>query len=161
MAGRNISTDNSEKSKTGPSLEQTVYASIQKKTEPRVEAVDETKRSTKEQQLVNNIVHAKIHRLERPSMSSIYNPSSSRCMTPTPALLDAAANNDFKDDDVFNDNDNESKITEDYSSTDNRDATDLDDDLNLESLNDSELHEKARAPKIWISKSASMEHDLD
>ena len=70
-------------------------------------------------------------------------------------------NNDFKDDEVFNSNDNESKMTEDYSSTDNRDATDLDDDLNLESLNDSELHEKARAPKIWISKSASMEHDLD
>ena len=63
-------------------------------------------------------------------MSSIYNPSSSRCITPTPALLNIAVNNDFKDDDVFNDNDNETKMTEDYSSTDNRDATDLDDDLN-------------------------------
>ena len=153
----NVSTENSSKSK----IENTVYASIQKSPGVKVEQVDDIERSSKEQQLLNNMIHAKIQRLERPSMSSIFNPSSSRCLTPCPALLDAESDKHTNDDEVFKDNDNESKMTDDFSSTDNRDVTDLDDDQNLASSNESELMEKAKTPKIWISKSASMEHDLE
>ena len=85
-----------------------------------------------------------------------------------------------------------SKLSEDFSSTENRDVTEIDEEINLgrfrsrpytgiasgahvelyklelhkqkifpDSVTESGAGDKFPAPKIWISKSASMEHDLD
>ena len=149
------STETSQRSKAIEGQEGSVYASIQKRIEP-MDLGEESGRTKKEQQLLNTRIHAKIQRLERPSMSSI-NPASLRCLTPSPGMLDLSSN--FTDAEILENPDNESKISED--STDDRNISDLEEDLNIQSLNESDLHEKVQAPKIWISKSASMEHDLD
>ena len=111
--------------------------------------------------------------------------------TPSP-LHDGAGGTLPEDDSV-------SKLSEDFSSTENRDVTEIDEEINLgrfkaspqvagavprtgissgahSELHKLELHkqkifpdsvtesgagERFPAPKIWISKSASMEHDLD
>ena len=103
------------------------------------------RRSSAEQHRLNTAIHNKIRRLERPSISSIFNPASLRCLTPSPShgLTESEA--------ILNED-----SIEDDNSTENKDITELDDD----ELNNESLNESAKAPKIWISKSASMEHDL-
>ena len=74
-----------------------------------------------------------------------------------------------------------SKMSESFSDTDNRDVTEIDEEINLgkipcyqkwllkgfmrfflDSVTESGAIDRiSSAPKIWISKSASMEHDLD
>ena len=143
------------------------------------------------QDRLNETIHAKIQRLERPSMSSIYQPSQSlysrlsnrychchcdRKKTNSRASSSATKMhffqkilwrfresliNDFEDagdqDNVFEDE----MEKESMNNVDEKENTDIEDDLYPElSLTDnSDL--LARPPKIWISKTASMEHDLD
>ena len=115
--------------------------------------------TSKEQQILR-----KIQTLERPSVSSI-NPTSLRMLTPSPI----ADNPDGEDE--------EEEEEDQCSSTDNKDVTELEDDtLGLllpfrtpqllivcpaESVFGNVERGAGSAPKIWISKSASMEHDLN
>jgi len=134
-----------------------MYAAITKVTKDN-STEREPARTVAEQDRLNETIHAKIQRLERPSMSSIYQPSQS--------LYSRLSNreslvNDFEDagdqDNVFEDE----MEKESMNNLEEKDNTDIEDDLYPElSLTDnSDL--LARPPKIWISKTASMEHDLD
>ena len=121
--------------------------------------------TSKEQQILR-----KIQVLERPSVSSI-NPTSLRILTPSP----------------LEGNPEEEEEDQSCSSTDNKDVTELEEDtlgLRLRDTHTSGLTFYVEsvfvnvgvggpegpggggggggvAPKIWISKSASMEHDLN
>ena len=147
------------------------------------------------QDRLNETIHAKIQRLERPSMSSIYQPSQSlysklsnryghhvnqhynRLLTlsekqivglpeklqiyaPLKILLCFRESlvNDFGDEDnVFEDELEKGRMN----NVEEKEDTDMEDDLypELSMTDNSDL--LARPPKIWISKTASMEHDLD
>ena len=123
--------------------------------------------TSKEQQILR-----KIRVLERPSVSSI-NPTSLRMLTPSPLLTNEDNPEDLAECE-------EEDIQEDEgSSTDNKDVTELEEDIAGQSVREifsSELRQRlfcadavfghverptGTAPKIWISKSASMEHDLN
>ena len=63
---------------------------------------------------------------------------------------------------MFEDDENKdnTEVEENFEDKDNTDVEEnLEDDILVVSLTDSELLQ--RPPKIWISKTASMEHDLD
>ena len=150
------------------------------------------------QDRLNETIHAKIQRLERPSMSSIYQPSQSlysrlsnrfhqhltkmckngcaisfthikpyhkqfqkqvgwwnwlSIQSPLKILsrFRESLVNDFGDqDNVFEDEVEKERVE------DKEDNTDVED---FSLVDNSDL--LARPPKIWISKTASMEHDLD
>jgi hypothetical protein len=89
------------------------------------------------QDRLNKSIQAKICRLERPSLSSVCRASLYSRLSARESLV------------------NEFQEPED----EEEDNANIDDDNGHESMTDSEL--LARPPKIWISKTASMEHDLD